>query len=106
MLRTALLLLALLAAATLQAGEPVLRWAAATDSNAPYAFYGPGNKITGFEYEIIQAVAEEMDRKPVFVPNDWDGLIPGLSRGLYDCVICGIEITAEKSAEVLFTRPY
>lgn len=106
MLRTALLLLALLAAATLRADEPVLRWAAATDSNAPYAFYGPGNKITGFEYEIIQAVAEEMGRKPVFVPNDWDGLIPGLSRGLYDCVICGIEITPEKSAEVLFTRPY
>jgi polar amino acid transport system substrate-binding protein len=40
------------------------------------------------------------------VPNDWDGLIPGLSRGLYDCVICGIEITPEKSQEVRFTNPY
>ena len=86
-------------------GKP-LRWAAATDSNAPFAFYGPGNKLTGFEYEVIMAVAREMGREPVFVPNDWDGLIPGLSRDLYDCVICGIEITPEKSQEVLFTNPY
>jgi polar amino acid transport system substrate-binding protein len=107
--RAAALLLALLlgTSGTLRAADtPPLRWAAATDSNAPYAFYGPGNKLTGFEYEIIQAVAEEMGREPVFVPNDWDGLIPGLARGLYDCVICGIEITPEKSAEVLFTNPY
>lgn len=96
-----------LATATAPASEkPVLRWAAATDSNAPYAFYGPGNKLTGFEYEIIQALAGEMGREPVFVPNDWDGLIPGLARGLYDVVICGIEITPEKSAEVLFSNPY
>jgi polar amino acid transport system substrate-binding protein len=88
------------------ADQPTLRWAAATDSNAPYAFYGPGNKLTGFELEIIQAIAREMGRDPVFVPNDWDGLIPGLSRGLYDCVICGIEITPEKSQEVRFTNPY
>lgn len=88
------------------ADQPPLRWAAATDSNAPYAFYGPGNKLIGFELEIIQAIAREMGREPVFVPNDWDGLIPGLSRGLYDCVICGIEITPEKSQEVRFTNPY
>ena len=98
--------LAILLAPFVQAAQPTLRWAAATDSNAPYAFYGPGNKLTGFELEIIEAIAREMDRDAVFVPNDWDGLIPGLSRGLYDCVICGIEITPEKSQEVRFTNPY
>ena len=110
MKKTTLLLLcalAILFAPFAQAADqPPLRWAAATDSNAPYAFYGPGNKLTGFELEIIQAIAREMGREPVFVPNDWDGLIPGLSRGLYDCVICGIEITPEKSQEVRFTNPY
>ena len=105
---TLLLLLALgfLFQSIAQADAKTLRWAAATDSNAPYAFYGPGNKLTGFEYEVIQAVAREMGREPVFVPNDWDGLIPGLGRGLYDCVICGIEITPDKAQEVLFTNTY
>ncbi len=87
-------------------GMPPLRWGAAVDSNAPYAFYGPGNILEGFEYEIIHAIAKEMGRKPQFVSNSWDGLIPGLDRGLYDMVICGIEITPAKSAEVLFSNPY
>jgi len=84
----------------------VLRWGADPDSNAPYAFYGPDNKLTGFEYEIINAIARQMGRTTQFVQNDWDGLIPGLGRGLYDVVICGIEITPEKASQVLFSDPY
>jgi polar amino acid transport system substrate-binding protein len=83
-----------------------LRWAASVDSNAPYAFFDKNNRLTGFEYEIITGIARHMGREPKFIQNSWDGLIPGLGRGLYDCVICGIEITAEKGREVLFSTPY
>ena len=85
---------------------PVLRWAADPDSNAPYTFYSSNKTLTGFEYEIINAVARRIGREPVFVQNDWNGLIPGLHRGLYDCVICGLEITPEKADEVNFSIPY
>jgi len=89
-----------------RADDAVLRWAADPDSNAPYSFFGPGNKLAGFEDEIITAIAKRMGRTPRFIQNDWDGLIPGLGRDLYDCVICGIEITPEKAGEVLFSNPY
>jgi len=69
------LLLAVLTTSLASAQDKLLRWGADTDSNAPYGFYGADNKLTGFEYDIIQALAEEMGRKPVFVQNDWDGLI-------------------------------
>ncbi len=86
--------------------QPVLRWAADPNSNAPYTFYAPGKELAGFEYEIINAVARRLGRRAEFVQNDWSGLIPGLHRGLYDCVICGIEITPDKADEVSFSIPY
>jgi len=89
-----------------KASASQLRWAAAVDSNAPFAFYDKNNRLTGFEFEIITGLARHMGREPQFIQNSWDGLIPGLGRGLYDCVICGIEVTSEKSQEVLFSDPY
>jgi polar amino acid transport system substrate-binding protein len=86
--------------------EPVLRWAADPNSNAPYAFYAKGKQLVGFEYEIINAVAHRLGRQAQFVQNDWNGLIPGLQRGLYDCVIAGIEVTPGKAEEVSFSIPY
>ncbi len=86
--------------------QPTLRWAADPNSNAPYTFYGPEKALTGFEFEIINSIARRMGRRAEFVQNDWNGLIPGLHRGLYDCVICGIEITPDKSEEVDFSIPY
>jgi polar amino acid transport system substrate-binding protein len=86
--------------------EPSLRWAADPNSNAPYAFYSNGKDLIGFEREIIDAVANRLGRRAEFVQNDWNGLIPGLQRGLYDCVIAGIEITPDKAEQVTFSVPY
>ena len=83
-----------------------LVWAADTNSNAPDGFYNSAGRMVGFEKDIIEAVAREMGRRAVFKYNSWDGLIPGLARGLYDVVICGIEITPAKAGEVDFSDPY
>jgi polar amino acid transport system substrate-binding protein len=101
-----LLVFSFLLSATAATAEPVLRWAADPNSNAPYAFYSRGKQLVGFEYEIINAVAKRLGRRAQFVQNDWNGLIPGLQRGLYDCVIAGIEITPDKAEEVSFSVPY
>lgn len=84
-----------------------LRWAADTESGAPYVFQDAKNlKMTGFEFEIIQTLAEKLKREPVFVQNAWDGLILGLENNLYDVAINGIEITEDRKKSVSFTEPY
>lgn len=85
-----------------------LTWGADANSGAPYVFADPRDpsQIMGFETDIIDAIAQEMHRSPRFVQNNWDNLIPGLQRGLYDVVINGLEITPEHEAEVDFSIPY
>lgn len=85
-----------------------LRWAADLKSGAPYVFVDPENpkNLQGFEYEIMQHLSTAMGRKLVVVQNEWDSLIPGLERGDYDIAANGIEITPERSKQVLFSLPY
>ncbi len=98
----------LLASAASAAPSAELRFAADAKSGAPYVFVDPKDpqNLLGFEYDIITRIAEILGRKPVFVQNEWDSLIPGLDRGDYDVAINGIEITPERSEQVLFSNPY
>jgi polar amino acid transport system substrate-binding protein len=86
-----------------------LVWAADTNSNAPFAFDDPANpgKMIGFEYEIINGLAQALGVKAELKKVSWDGLIPGLQRGGgYNCVIDGIEVSPERAQEVDFSMPY
>lgn len=85
-----------------------LRWAADTESGAPYVFQDPRNPnhLMGFEYDVINSIAKKINREPVFVQNTWEGLVLGLQRNQYDVIINGIEITEDRKREILFSDPY
>jgi polar amino acid transport system substrate-binding protein len=85
-----------------------LRWAADDQGGAPYVFKDPAHpdQVIGFEVDLIDAIAAQLHRTPLFVQNQYDGLIAGLPRGDYDVVINGIEITDEHKDAVLFSIPY
>lgn len=86
----------------------ILRWAADSESNAPYIFQDPRDpsRIIGFEVDIVTAISEVLGYEPKFIQNQWDGLIPGLYRNDYDIAINGIEITEDRKKEVNFSIPY
>jgi polar amino acid transport system substrate-binding protein len=94
------------ASAAESAGE--LRWAADAKSGAPYVFVDPDHpdQFRGFEYDMLQKIAQAMGKKLVVVQNEWDSLIPGLERGDYEVAANGIEITPERSEVALFSDPY
>lgn len=87
---------------------PPLRYGADLEGGVPYVYEDsehPGT-LVGYEVELIEAIAAKLGRKAEFVQNDWDKLIPGLTRGLYDVALQGQEITPEHEEEVAFTVPY
>jgi His/Glu/Gln/Arg/opine family amino acid ABC transporter permease subunit len=102
------LLLALFWALPVAAQIPELTFGADAKSDAPYAFADPADdtRLIGFEKEIIDAVAKRMGRTARLVQNDWEALIPGLNRGLYNVVMNGLEITPEHEQAVDFSIPY
>ena len=96
------------AAAFAEGGEKLLRWGGDSEGGFPYMFPDPKDpkKLIGFEVDIVEALAAEMGRKPVYVNNAWDNLIPGLDRNLYDIAINGLEVTPEHEETVNFSIPY
>lgn len=110
-LLTVLAILILLISATFTAfaeEAKELRWGGDSEGGFPYMFPNPTNteELIGFEVDIVNALAEQMGRKPVYVNNAWDNLIPGLNRKLYDISINGLEVTPEHKEVVNFSITY
>jgi polar amino acid transport system substrate-binding protein len=62
--------------------------------------------MVGFEVDLADGLARRLGRKPRFVQNQFEGLIPGLLAGFYDVVINGLEITEDRKSQISFTGPY
>ena len=60
----------------------------------------------GFDIDLIQAVGAAADMEVQIVNTAWDGLIPGLLTGNYDCIVSAMTITDERLKAVAFSDPY
>ncbi|MGE5554079.1 MAG: basic amino acid ABC transporter substrate-binding protein [Betaproteobacteria bacterium] len=61
----------------------------------------------GFDIEFISAIGKYLGYSKVEIVNTaWDGLIPGLLNGNYDCIISAMTITEERAKSVDFSAPY
>ncbi len=89
-----------------QAG--VLLWGADAEGGAPYVYPSPEHpeQLTGFEYDLAEALAAKLGVKAKMVQNQWDQLIPALDRGNFDIVLNGLELTADNQQHIAMSRPY
>jgi polar amino acid transport system substrate-binding protein len=85
-----------------------LRYGSDMEGGGPYAFPDPRSPraVTGFEVELMQALAREMGVSPVFSQGQWDKLLQVLDSGRIDLVINGYEWTEARARGYLATRPY
>jgi polar amino acid transport system substrate-binding protein len=103
----ALVALQLLLAAAANA-QATLRWGADPSGGAPYVFADPAHpdQYIGYEKEMVDALAAAMNRKPEFVPTDWETIVTSLQRGEFDVIINGLEPTEDRARFILFSKPY
>jgi polar amino acid transport system substrate-binding protein len=64
-----------------------------------------GNFV-GFEIDVANRLAQEMEVKPEFIPTKWSGIIPALLTGKFDIIIGGMGIRPERNLKVNFSIPY
>ncbi|BAN49980.1 ABC transporter substrate-binding protein [Metapseudomonas resinovorans] len=72
----------------------------------PFAFKTPDGKITGFDYDIGNALCEEMKVECKWIEQEFDGLIPALKVRKFDAVLSSMTITEERLKSVDFTNKY
>lgn len=72
----------------------------------PFVFRGEDGKVTGFDMEVIQAIADNQGFSINVITLPQDTLIDNVMGGKYDIVASSLSITEERKEKVAFSNPY
>ncbi|AYG10404.1 ABC transporter substrate-binding protein [Pseudomonas fluorescens] len=78
----------------------------ALEADTPPFNFKEGDKLTGFEVELGELLAREMDVRASFITTDDSDLLPGVESGKYDVAINHIAVTPELQDRFDFSAPY
>ena len=82
-------------------------WIQGDDSNGAVPISNvPGSYANGYDVMIGKKIAEANGWELEVIQADWDSLVPGVQTAIYDAVIAGQSMTAERSEQVDFAGPY
>jgi arginine/lysine/histidine/glutamine transport system substrate-binding and permease protein len=85
----------------------IKKYLVATDATlAPMSFMSVGNDITGFEPDLMRALAKEARINIQFVNVEWAGLFGGLITQKFDMVISSVTVLEERKERMAFSDPY
>ncbi|OUC99110.1 transporter substrate-binding domain-containing protein [Streptosporangium minutum] len=80
---------------------------ALTQANPPWNFLDSGNRPMGYDVDIAREVARRTDIGRVeFIGSDFASFVGGIRADRFDIVISGQTVTAARSEQVDFSRPY
>lgn len=81
-----------------------LRVGVATD--LPPLIFKQNGQFTGIEADFARLLAEELNRKCLFVELQWEHLIPALMSDRVDIIMSGLSVTPSRRLRIDFTEPY
>jgi arginine/lysine/histidine/glutamine transport system substrate-binding/permease protein len=89
------------------AGAPTETLTVATDPTfPPFEFQASDGELTGFDVELIKAIATAGGFDVEFQSLPFDGIVPALQAKTVDAAIAAMTITPERAQTVAFTNPY
>ncbi len=77
-----------------------------SDCTWPPMEYIEGDKIVGFDVDLVGEIANRLDLKLDLQNTAWDGIFPALIAHKFDMVISSVTITDERKKEMDFSIPY
>lgn len=73
----------------------------------PFTFHAEGSgDLTGFDVDVITAVAEELGVDVEFKETQWDAIFAGLESKRFDVIANQVSINPEREAKYEFSTPY
>ncbi|GAB5507985.1 MAG: ABC transporter substrate-binding protein [Rhizobiaceae bacterium] len=72
----------------------------------PFMFKTADGELTGFDYDIGNAICEVLEAECTWTEQAWDGIIPALNARKYDAILASMSITEERKRVVDFTGKY
>ena len=82
-------------------------WMQSDDSNGAVPIVNnAGSYANGYDVMIAKKICEANGWELEVVRTDWDSLVPGVQTGIYDPVIAGQSMTADRMEQVDFAGPY
>jgi len=86
---------------------PPYNWTQYDDSNGAVPISGTGGEYAnGYDVMMAKRICQANGWELEVIRSDWDSLVPGVQTGLYDAVIAGQSMTAERAEQVDFAGPY
>ena len=71
----------------------------------PFSYFNSKNDLVGFDIDLMQVLAKELETKIEFVPYALDDVVDELGRGRYDVAVSGMQMTTRRLELVNFTTP-
>ena len=106
MLRNLALLLALLLCAVPAHAKSKTLVAASNPTWPPMEFLSQDKQITGYDRDIVDAIAKEAGLAIKFQSVAWDGIFAALESGQADLIASCVTITDKRKKNYLFSDPY
>ena len=72
----------------------------------PFTYESEGAKLTGFDIELMNIIAEKSGVKVRYEAVALDYVFEAVNSGTVDAAVCSLSVTPERQKNVSFTKPY